>query len=403
MREISEEFWGANSDPPTGGRELNARIHPIVLLAHPAVVVAILVCGVNDHVLKGSGWLHGAITGKLSDIAGLFFFPILLAVILYIMARGVAGLLPPGRITSLIASRRICLDVAVVLTVVVFAAINLSESANTLAASYWGVFTMDWTDLFCLPMVLVARQFALKRWSSVTVKPKKGPPTDRLSIGPPHLAALLAASLVSLGTPAPPKTISTFPMWEITDPVIRCPEDVEIRSWFARSTKEGAGLVLRLENRKPGSREIAVDRARMLVADPSSPDEVAMTVEADPIDAVEFADAHSFYLPFAFDNQRAWNRDLRLATVILEVNIDGEIIELRYDAEQRPAPYYEQYETRYRTQQEEADGYPRRLPPGESHPSGGVDESQRLIVDEDGGYRIRFEQNARNACDGSGI
>lgn len=373
----------------------------MTLLAHPAVVVAILVCGVNDHVLKGSGWLPGVITGKLSDIAGLFFFPIFLAVVLYIVARGVAGLLPPGRIRTLIQSRRICLDVAVVLTVVVFAATNLSESANTLAASYWGVFTMDWTDLFCLPMVLIARRFALKRWP--VAEAREGPPAKRLRVGPPHLAALLAASLVSLGTPAPPKTISTFPMWEVTDPVIRCPEDVEIRSWFARSTKEGAGLVLRLENRNPGSREIALVRARMLVAETASPDEVAMIVEADPIDAVEFADAHSFYLPFSFDNQRAWNRDLRLATVVLEVNIDGEIIELRYDAEQRPAPFYEQYETRYRTQQEELDGYPRRLPPGESHPSGGVDESQRLIVDEDGGYRIRFDQNARNACDGSRI
>ena len=56
--------------------DLNTLIHPLVLLS-------IVVLLINDHVLKiySPSWF----TGKLSDFAGLFFFPILLSVILNII------------------------------------------------------------------------------------------------------------------------------------------------------------------------------------------------------------------------------------------------------------------------------------------------------------------------------
>jgi hypothetical protein len=44
-------------------------------LLHPIVLLAIGILLINDHVLK-SAW-PGAVTGKLSDIAGLVFFPLL--------------------------------------------------------------------------------------------------------------------------------------------------------------------------------------------------------------------------------------------------------------------------------------------------------------------------------------
>lgn len=47
--------------------------------AHPLWLGALLVLGLNDHVLKGAGWLPGAITGKLSDVAGLLVAPLVLA------------------------------------------------------------------------------------------------------------------------------------------------------------------------------------------------------------------------------------------------------------------------------------------------------------------------------------
>ena len=49
------------------------------LLLHPIVLAAIACFLINDHVLKPShpGWM----TGKLSDVAGLIFFPVLIAAV----------------------------------------------------------------------------------------------------------------------------------------------------------------------------------------------------------------------------------------------------------------------------------------------------------------------------------
>ncbi len=41
--------------------------------------ISLAVLLVNDHVLKGGGWLPGWLTGKLSDFAGLLVLPLLLA------------------------------------------------------------------------------------------------------------------------------------------------------------------------------------------------------------------------------------------------------------------------------------------------------------------------------------
>lgn len=45
-------------------------------ILHPLALVAIAVLILNDHVLKGAH--PGLITGKLSDVTGLIFFPLLL-------------------------------------------------------------------------------------------------------------------------------------------------------------------------------------------------------------------------------------------------------------------------------------------------------------------------------------
>ena len=46
-------------------------------LCHPIAVLAIATLVLNDHVLKGM--YPGVVTGKLSDFAGLAFFPLLVA------------------------------------------------------------------------------------------------------------------------------------------------------------------------------------------------------------------------------------------------------------------------------------------------------------------------------------
>jgi hypothetical protein len=45
-------------------------------LLHPVALAAIALLVLNDHVLKGA--IGGPITGKLSDFAGLLFFPLML-------------------------------------------------------------------------------------------------------------------------------------------------------------------------------------------------------------------------------------------------------------------------------------------------------------------------------------
>ena len=60
------------------------------LLLHPAVLGALFLLVANDHYLK---WEYpGPVTGILSDVAGLAFFPILLLSIVEIVTRRNAGL-----------------------------------------------------------------------------------------------------------------------------------------------------------------------------------------------------------------------------------------------------------------------------------------------------------------------
>ena len=55
---------------------VSARTLPGDLLLSPTALAAIVLLVVNDWLLKG--WAPGVFTGKLSDVAGLYFFPLLL-------------------------------------------------------------------------------------------------------------------------------------------------------------------------------------------------------------------------------------------------------------------------------------------------------------------------------------
>ncbi|MFK7988906.1 MAG: hypothetical protein AB8I08_23005 [Sandaracinaceae bacterium] len=60
---------------------------PETKLNHPLFVGAVALLAINDHVLKGSGLLAGALTGKLSDVAGLVAAPLVLAWLLRVRTR----------------------------------------------------------------------------------------------------------------------------------------------------------------------------------------------------------------------------------------------------------------------------------------------------------------------------
>lgn len=159
-------------------------------LAHPLPLAAVGVLALNDHLLKGSGLLPGAVTGKLSDVAGLFFFPLLCAAV----ARGLSLALR-GRD---IADRRSLAAAAALATALGFAAVKLLPAANALVARAWGAMVMDPTDLVALPMAGLAAAWMLRRGAAASGS-ARGDLRRALDF-----SAVLAAALASIATSSPP-------------------------------------------------------------------------------------------------------------------------------------------------------------------------------------------------------
>ncbi|HRI06972.1 MAG TPA: hypothetical protein PKW35_04095 [Nannocystaceae bacterium] len=118
-------------------------IRPERALLTPTWLLSLAVLGVNDHVLKGAALLPGAITGKLSDFAGMLVAPALLAAL------------------TAVRSRR-GLFLAHLAVGGVFAAINLSSGAASAWSALMGVvgfpwkITVDPTDLVALPALALS-------------------------------------------------------------------------------------------------------------------------------------------------------------------------------------------------------------------------------------------------------
>jgi hypothetical protein len=146
----------------TSTRRIGGDVHrvraPGDLLVRPLAVVALMTLIVNDHVLRPR-W-PGALTGKLSDIAGLVFLPLLI-VSLYEVAR--AAMRRPWPVNE----RGVVLIAATV--ALGFAATKLSAAV---AATYgdilgwlrwplvghWSQVAIfhDPTDVLCTPAAIVA-------------------------------------------------------------------------------------------------------------------------------------------------------------------------------------------------------------------------------------------------------
>ncbi|MEZ4431089.1 MAG: hypothetical protein R3F65_01665 [bacterium] len=158
-------------------------------LAHPLWWVALALLALNDHLFKGQGVLPAALTGKLSDFAGLLVAPALLAALLGVERRR-------GWIAA---------HLAVGLG---FSAINLSPTiaraveAATLPTPFPWWITVDPTDLVALPMLALSA-ILLGRHAArpVALRP---------------LAARLAAALGGLAcvaTSPPPEPVPVEPFF----------------------------------------------------------------------------------------------------------------------------------------------------------------------------------------------
>jgi hypothetical protein len=103
------------------------------------VALAVVTLFVNDHFLKRA--YPGFVTGKLSDVAGMIFFPLLLAV----LVRSVA----PASLRDDRAHDRLLL-VGCVLTAVVFALTKTMPFANELYRFTWGALQWPYRALVAL-------------------------------------------------------------------------------------------------------------------------------------------------------------------------------------------------------------------------------------------------------------
>ncbi len=108
---------------------------------------------VNDWVLKEH--FHGAVTGKLSDLAGLTFAPVLLSAMIGLALHLAAKL--GVRVDPSLSRRRLIACCAA--TAIGFALTKVCPPFASLVARAIGhhaEFYPDWTDLLCIPCVLIA-------------------------------------------------------------------------------------------------------------------------------------------------------------------------------------------------------------------------------------------------------
>ena len=137
---------------------------PVGEAMHPLTLLAVLVLVVNDWVLKpafhDSSALGELVTGKLSDVAGLVFAPVVLSAAIGLVLALVARLGSRPAIDPYLTRRR--LGVCIAATGLTFAAVKLSpDAADALARALSHVgrrasIMADRTDLLALPSLLVA-------------------------------------------------------------------------------------------------------------------------------------------------------------------------------------------------------------------------------------------------------
>ncbi len=160
------------------------QLHPGRALLTPTWLLALALLGVNDHLLKGAGVLPGALTGKLSDLAGMIVAPALLAALLGLRSR--RGLL--------------ACHVAIG---TVFAAIKVSPAAADawswlmgLCGNAWTI-TVDPTDLLALPVLAIGWRALVPAMARPL--PVFQPMAPRLA----QLSAIVAGTTLSVATSSP--------------------------------------------------------------------------------------------------------------------------------------------------------------------------------------------------------
>jgi hypothetical protein len=132
----------------------------------------------------------------------------------------------------------------------------------------------------------------------------------------------IAAYLCAATSPPRYSYPRSYPLWKLDSGELAPAGCAELRAWVSKSGKQGVGVTLRLSPR-PGAPKCDVrvvgaglDVGRTRVAAARLPEPV--TVGAGP--------AQHVYLPFAFDNEAAWNRGDRSGALVLQLTVDGALL-----------------------------------------------------------------------------
>jgi len=257
----------------------------------------------NDHVLKGAGIVPTWVTGKLSDVTGLFFFPILLFTL--------AGLVRPVR-------HRVRRATAFAwATGVSFAAVKLVPFINAFVAAIWGAMVMDATDLLALPMLGLSVLY-LRSEPHVVARGVSSMHARGRWVSLRDAAGVAFAGLASMATSSP-MMVRAYPAWEVTGAASRAAGCVDVTPFVVKSGKEGIGLVATVQPRggDPATAPCSTHLigARIAAGGAAFPATVGKTA-IDPSTRTVRT-----YLGFPFDNNTLWNAGLRDAT--LELDTDG--------------------------------------------------------------------------------
>ncbi len=200
--------WGG--EPAADVALASALSAAVLALRRPTSLLAIAVLLLNDHWLKAAfpSW----VTGKLSDFAGLYFFPFFLLAVIF-LALLVTTMWPQGR--SALTIRAACVEVvglaAFLTTALLFGALKAFDTTSQPVVSFLeavveGPVTVvvDPTDLVALGVL----PFSYCGWRRVLAQQRQARVARAINSGRwgrlAHMAPLFAAGIASLATSRAP-------------------------------------------------------------------------------------------------------------------------------------------------------------------------------------------------------
>lgn len=131
-----------------------------------------------------------------------------------------------------------------------------------------------------------------------------------------NAGALLLAAGASLAT-SQPRQARNFPAWETRDGErdLGC---AHASAYVAKTGKEGFGLTVRLDASTPSACPVQLAGATATIGGAR-----VVAAELPPAALVPPGAPAFLYLPFAFDNEAAWNDGRRAGTLELVVRVGG--------------------------------------------------------------------------------